>query len=361
MKKWLTYIILLLIAAVACEEIYNPELDEVDDLLVVEAILISNQTTNYINLSQTKGFNSTLNSYSPVTGANVYLVNENNEKIPCDENEPGKYYLNIQIESEEKYYLWIDVESETYKSDWQEVPEVPVIDSIYPEFYTRTIIPGVANSTDNIVSEKGIQIYADMDNDTKLNHYRFTSRKVLQFVNYYDTVIFMPIEMPIYCWKTYYPTGSFNIAGPPEYSTEKSITKHPVEFFVKNYNKLIPDSVSFAGWIYFLYQYGLNEDTYNYYSDLNSQLDAEGKIFDPVYIQAKGNISCTSSPEQAVLGNFEISSYAEKRYFLFYYKTHDNLKSFKSIPYLYDVPEDGTIKDIKPDFWEEPSRFYPNE
>ena len=170
-----------------------------------------------------------------------------------------------------------------------------------------------------------------------------------------------PTRMPIYSWHSYYPTGVFNIAGPPEFSTSNTISKHELEFFEKDYNKYIADTMSFAGWIYYIYQYGINEDTYNYYSDLNSQLDTDGKIFDPVYVQAEGNISCTSNPDIVVLGNFEISSFSEKRYFLNYAKVLDTITSLKNIPYFYDIPEMGHIKDDMPDFWETSNRKYPDE
>ena len=64
----------------------------------------------------------------------------------------------------------------------------------------------------------------------------------------------------------------------------------------------------FQGWIVIMYQYGLSESAYYYYKDLNNQLQAEGKIFDPLYVQPESNLKCVNNPEQLILGNFEISS-----------------------------------------------------
>jgi hypothetical protein len=364
MRKQLAYIFLFLLTIVACEEIYNPVLDNVVDLLVVEAILISNETSNYIYLSKSNSFNVELDLFIPVSGANIFLVSESNIKTRCVETNPGKYILNKQLETGLKYSLLIETEGETYKSNWQKVPEVSVMDSVYSGLGNRIITTGTANSTEDIVNERGVQVFADMKNKGSLTYYRFSSKKILQFVNYYDTVIPpMPdtVKMPIFTWKTYRPTGIFNIAGPPQYSTVVEIKKHEIEFFEKNYNKYIPDSVNFSGWIYYVYQYGINEDTYNFYSDLNSQLGAEGKIFDPVYVQAEGNIFCTSDPKKVVLGNFEISSFSEKRYFVNYPKSKDTITVFREIPYFYDIPNQGEIKDTPPDFWENTTKYYPNE
>lgn len=364
MAKQFTYIILLLTAFVACEEIYRPELDEVDNFLVVEAILISNQQQNHIRLYKTVGFNDEDSDYPAVSGAQVFLVDENDNSIACSEAGAGNYLLNHQMNEGEAYRLYIEYDGEKYESGVQTVPEIPEMDSVYAGFSTRISTSGASNSTDKIKEEKGIQIYTDMNYKGGLNHYRFYARKIIQFLDHYDTMIPPmpePERHPIYRWNSYYPTGVFNIAGPPKYSTEKNIQKHSIEFFEQDYTKYIHDTMVFSGWIYYVYQYGINEDTYDFYSDLNSQLAAEGKIFDPVYIQAKGNILCTSNPEKVVLGNFEISSLSEKRFFLNYSKLKDTITTLRSIPYFYHIPEKGYIKDIKPDFWEHNTREYPDE
>ena len=303
-------------------------------------------------------------SYPLVSGAMVFLEDENSNRIPCAEVRPGTYQLNYQLETNNMYSLYIEYAGDTYQSGLQAVPEEPVMDSVYTDFSIRVITTGASNSTDKIEKEPGIQVYTNISNKGQLNHYRFYARKIVQYLDHYDTMI-PPAPEPerhyIYRWDSKYPTGIFNIAGPPAYSSNKNISRHSLEFFESDYNKYFMDTMLFAGWIYIVYQYGINEDTYNFYSDLNSQLDAEGKIFDPVYVQAQGNIKCTSDPEKVVLGNFEISSFNEQRYYLNYNKRRDTITAFRNIPYFYDIPETGYIKDIRPDFWERNSRSYPDE
>ncbi len=364
MIRKLIYIILIVSAVIACEEVYTPKLDDVDDFLVVEAVLVSNHTQNEIYLYKTIGFNKEIEEYPRVSGAAVFLVDNNSNQIRCTETNKGTYLLDYEFDPNKAYSLYIEYDGEVYQSEMQTVPATPVFDSIYVGYTTRVSVQGASNSSDNIIEEDGIQIYVDIENKGDLTYYRFSSRKVIQYLNFYDTVfppIPFPVTMPIYLWRSIYPTGVFDIAGPPSYSTVKDITKHPLEFFEKDYFKYIPDTVLFAGYIYIMYQYGLNEDTYNYYSDLNSQLDSEGKIFDPVYVQAEGNISCVSDPEKVVLGNFEISSMVEKRYYLHYFEKRDSISLFRNIPYFYEIPKEGTIKDIQPDFWESYSKSYSDE
>ena len=346
---------------IACEEIYRPDLEEVDDLLVVEAILISDQQTNSINLYKTKGFNEVDESYLRVGGATVYLTDDKNYRIGCTEYHEGVYSLNEPLDANRSYRLNIELDGEVYVSDMQNVPETPHLDTVYGERKYEISVEGTANSTENISKDYGIKLYTDIKRTGNTKHYRFWGRKVIQYTDYYDTVINgMPVQPRIYIWRSIYPYGIFNISGPPEYSTSEDIKKHPLEFYPNNYNKFLPDTMVFEGWIYIIDQYGLNEDTYNYYKKLNVQLGTEGRIFDPIYSQVEGNIKCSSNPSNIVLGNFEISSHAEWRYYLFYDKRQEPFK-LKVIPYYYDIPYSGYIKMYMPDFWESAYKNYPNE
>ena len=363
MNKKLIYIVLLLIFIISCEEIYEPDLESVDDCLVVEAIFIANSSYNTVYLHKSTGFNDQKPEYEPVTGALVYLNDENGNFYECREDAPGAYGTDLTLEKEKSYNLLIKVGQEIYKSENESIPQIPALDSIYGEYITKISTTGAVNSTEDIISTYGIQLYADMNYKGDLNHYRFYSRKILQYTDHYDTIIWPepePERRLIYGWKSYYPAGIFNIAGPPAYSTEKNISKHQLDFFPDDYNKFIADTQLFAGWIYILYQYGLNENTFNNYKDLNSQLGAEGKIFDPVYVQARSNITCTSDRKKVVLGSFEISSVTEHRFFMQYYRTAGNFR-MRRISQYFDIPEQGYIKDIMPEFWELPKSSYTDE
>ncbi len=350
--KRLIIILLMLSTILACEEIYHPDLEEVDNKLVVEAALNAELQQNTIKLYRSHGFNSENKTYPSVSGAKIYLTDNLHHKIPFIEMSNGTYLLDYKLDKSLSYQLQIELDGKTYESRMQAVPETPKLDSVYAEFTTDIKISGAANDKEDIIKEKGVRAYANINNDGQVSHYRFYARKVLLYVNHYDTLIIDNMETrPIYSWKSLYPTGSFNIAGPPEYSTEKDISKHPLEFFTSDYFRIIPDTVLFSGWIYIVHQYGLNEDTHEYYKDLNNQLDAQGRIFDPVYIQANGNIKCLTDPDEVVLGNFEISSYAESRYYLMYYPSLEK-QTIRRIPKNVYIPTQGAIKNVKPEFWD---------
>lgn len=359
--KRLIYILMFMMLVIACEEIYHPKLEDVDDLLVVEGILITDQQSNSIYLYKTKGFNETNDAYPRVGGATVYLIDDENKRIDCKEYNEGVYLLTETLDPNRSYRLNIELDGEIYISEMQSVPETPHLDTVYGQREYDVSVDGTANSGDKIEKEYGIRLYTDIKYTEGTSHYRFSGRKVIQYTDYYDTVINgMPVQPRIYIWRSIYPSGTFNIGGPPEYSTSKDIKKQPLEFFINNFYKLFPDTMVFEGWIYLIDQYGMNEDTYQYYEKLNAQLGAEGRIFDPLYNQIHGNIKCTTDPTKIVLGNFEISSHAEWRYYIMYDQLHEPFK-LKKIPYYYHIPYSGYIKMYMPDFWESMFKNYPNE
>ena len=360
--KRLKYILLLTLF-VSCEEIYRPTIKEVEDLLVVEAVLISNRDMNSVKLYRARRFYDT-GSYLQVHGANVYLQDDIQNQIPCNESMEGVYTLSQQLDEARKYVLYIELDGETYVSELQAIPDVPVLDTLYGKYEYKVSIDGTASSKEKIEKDYGFQLYSDIRYQGGTNHYRFDGKKILQYIEVISPD--SPRPTLIYHWRTLYPTNSVNTGGPPEYSTNNNISKHPLEFFPQNCNKYLTGGNSddsymiFDGWIYIIYQYGLNEDTYNYYKKMKQQLDNEGKIFDPVYIQLKGNITCQTNPKIKVLGNFEISTFAEWRYFITYTRYDSNFR-LKRINYFYDIPNSGSIARIIPDFWESMYKQYPDD
>jgi hypothetical protein len=89
-------------------------------------------------------------------------------------------------------------------------------------------------------------------------------------------------------------------------------------------------------------------------------LGSDGKLFDPIYVQARSNLKCTGDSKQLILGNFEISAYKEHRFFVKYISEKEGYL-IKPIPYFYQIPQFGEQLSNKPDFWEYPNKQYPNE
>jgi hypothetical protein len=335
----------------ACESVYTPELDEVEDLLVVDARLVYGKQENEIILQKTKGFND-IDNYNPVENATVVLADEAGVEYHTIQNRPGIYTLGEQLDSLKKYKLVVIVEGETYSSGVEEVPPLPEIDTIYSDHEEQWVQPGGETSTGNFIKLTGQQIFVNIAHKSLGNYYRFTARKILQYYFPFDTVMFgISMTEYKYAWKSLYSQESFNLAGPAEYSLNRDIIKHPLEFFRYNVESLLDTTENGLGWIYIIHQYGISNAAFNFYKDLNSQLNADGKIFDPLYVQARNNLECISTPGKIVLGNFEIASYREHRYYVRLNK-YSGKHTIRPIEVFHDIPPSGVKPLSVPWFWE---------
>lgn len=361
MKRWIPLYLLLIGLWTACEEVYIPKLDDMDPLMVVEARFTYGESTQSVHLYKSVAFNDHGTAYPRVTGAQVRLTDDQNRITDLPEREPGIYRMQQTLDPQRKYRLTISAEGEQYASDWQEVPALPRIDSVYAAFEEKLMSPGTDVAAGDLRKISGTQIYVDIAATGDQNYHRFTGRKIAQYTY---TVVppgggMMQQETTMYAWLTLTPTGLFNLAAPQAYTADKDIRKYPLTFLERSYTVLIPDTPTFFNaWIYICHQYALTAQSYQFYSDLNRQLSAEGKLFDPLYTQARGNITCTSSPDKLVLGNFEISSVREHRFFV----QPVGRENFflKRIPYFYPIPFEGKQQDIPPDWWEFPAKVYPS-
>ena len=353
MKHIFTYGFLLFILLAACEDIYRPDIDEVDNVLVADARISADENINYINLYESVGYYENASTGPAVTTATVTLIDSNGEAHQLPHYSQGQYVLNLTIDPEKQYKLKIEYDGDVYESTFEQVPQKPSLDTVYGIEETLVQLAGGDNDVDNAREVEGVRLYADISSNEEMPYYRFTAQYVLQYT--------YPVESPgpfgstlvetMYGWKNVFPQGLFNIASPPEYSATKEIKKHPL-FFLANSRR---DSIGhvFQGWIVILHQQGITESSHGYYDDLNKQLDSEGKIFDPLYVQARSNMECSTSTDRIILGNFEISSSNETRYFLRYIsKTNGFI--LRPIYEFYEIPPSGEQLNIVPEFWQYP-------
>lgn len=359
MKKKLIYFILLLTVFIACEDIYTPEIEKQESVIVVDARLVYGKNDNIISLYKSITFTDPEINYSTLDGAQVSVFDNNNTEYQLPEEKNGIFKVNFPLNPELEYKIEINYGGNTYESIYEKVPEVPQIDTIYGLSEIKVLEEGGQNNVNDFRAVSGVQLYVDINNESDLQNYRFTARKTYQYT-YSVEIMEMGelVEVTMYAWKTMFPQEPFNIAAPPEYSASIDIKKHPL-FFIEKQAGVVSGQL-FAGWIIYLHQFSLSKSSYNFYKDLNSQLDADGRLFDPLYVQAKNNLKCVNKPEQIILGNFEISTHVERRYFI---KFVSDEKGYliKPIPYFYDIPLEGEQLQIVPEFWEGTSKIYPND
>jgi hypothetical protein len=355
MKKWITYGFLLILAFTSCEEIYTPEIELREGVLVADARIVAGQPDNYIRLYESLGFNEKGNGYPPVVGAKVSLMDNKGGKVNLTEISAGNFRLNTTLNPVYNYKIKIEYEGNTFESTYEPVPPLPDLDTVYGEAGTKLFEEEANNDVDEIIKVPGVFLYGDILNDAESPHYRFTAKKVMQYT-YINPI--GDLAETVFCWSTLISKDNFNIAAPPLFSSQTDIIKHQLTFMAQKVY-LGPDN-RFDSWILILYQHRLSESAYDYYDDLNKQLHADGKLFDPIYVQARNNLKCLNDSARIILGNFEIATVKEHRYFIRFISDKDGY-FIKRIPYFYDIPNSGELIGEQPDFWESEYKNYPDE
>lgn len=352
MRKAYYIFIGLLMVFLGCEDYYVADLDPGAEMLVVEARLQAGASRNQVQIFRTVGFYEE-EKYPPVNDAQVSIIDEKNQNDALWFIGNGTYQYNQGIVPGKKYKLVIRCDGEVYESEYESAPAIPEIDSVYGELTTKTIVALNSSGGKDVETVDGIQLNADIKNPDSPQYYRFYGRKVLLSSFPFDTVMGTPVTVAKYVWRSFYPSGGYNIAAPGEYSSGFDIYKHPLEFFKLNNQEFMThdDNEFERGWIYILYQYRISASGYRFYEELNKQLESEGKIFDPIYTQALGNIKCISDGEKVILGNFEVYNFREYRFFVRYISAK---KGFvvREIEKFYYIPEKGIQTYNVPDFWE---------
>jgi len=359
LKRIITYCVFLISLCTGCEEIYTPEIDTVENVLVADARIINGKSDNVILINESLGFDETEIGNPAVTGSEVTLIDSNGSEHSLPEVENGKFLVDFSLDPELDYKLKVEYQGDIFESSFESVPKAPVLDTVYGVPDTKVIEIAGENDVNDFREIEGVRLYADITSEKEMPFYRFTAKWVMQYT--YIVMVPVPGELipeTMFAWKTFYPQETFNIASPPEYSNSTDIIRHPLFFLSRKGN--VSSEQTFSGWILIMYQHGLQESTHGYYKDLNNQLESEGRLFDPLYVQARSNLRCVNNEEQLILGNFEISNAKEYRYYVRFVSDEEGYY-LKSIPYFYDIPAEGEQLYEPPDFWEYPGKKYPDE
>ena len=349
MRKEYIYLALFLALFVSCEELYTPNLDVVPGILVVESQLTNNPTKNFVRLSITKDFYGTTETQK-VTGAKVELIQVAGYTVKGIDDGTGYFTFPTVPVSGKTYYLKITNSKDIYQSDPVLMPPIPKIDSLYTIQNIEKSYQTDADGSLRLVETPGRIIYIDAPITSSLEYYRFDWRAILQWVYVPPD----PLAPVWYGWKSITDNGSFNIAGPKEFSSSTKVTKHPVFSLGYDYQLYLDSATQLgSGWILILDEYGTTKSSYDFHEKLNRQFSAEGSLFDPVLTQVYGNLRCTSDPSKTVLGFFELNSYRQYRYYMNLGTGGDNLVRQRRLSRYLDIPfTDGFLMGKRPEFWE---------
>lgn len=344
---------LMLCSLASCEDAYHPKIDTVEGRLVVQGLITNDPNQNYILLTKTTSFYDKTPSET-VSGATVNLVDGNGTIIQGKESSQGNFHFDTVPVTGQDYKLRILLDKDIYESEPVIMPPLPSVTNFYSERFEKSEYQTDAYGVPYSVKVIGRELYIDAPITPALSNFRFGMRSVMQW--YYQPPMLgppPPFVPPIYGWLSLFPKYNYNVAGPKKFSESDIIEKHPLFFLPYSTSLLIKPDSTFLGWIFILDQYGTSQGSFDYHEKLNSQFSADGTLFDPIQTQVYGNIKCITDPLKIAFGYFDLNSYRQYRYYLYFTNPSPggSITTREITRYPY-ISEEGVTVEYPPDWWE---------
>ncbi|MBN1143908.1 MAG: DUF4249 family protein [Bacteroidales bacterium] len=330
MNKAFLILALTIIVVWSCREPYKPDIDTDQQVLVIDAFLTNYPGYNFVKLTLAVPYDSA-GAYPAVSNATVYLTDNTDSVFYFEETGAG-YYEPVTFDFEgviNKSYILtvIAPDGNTYVSKPETLLPEMQPSNVYGGYYQAQHLR--KNSFGQMVmeTEDVCALYFDYEGDTLTPRFRYNSSQLVEYYLIKELINFFC------CWQTHkdnnlrftnekYTSSSFNI-----YKQEVCITQPYSRIEVKD---LCRDPDDPGTWIYSdqntevyeykriakINQYRLNNDSYNYYREVDEQSRAGGKIFDPVISQLKGNITCSNDASKLIFGFFEASTLSTMSYII---------------------------------------------
>jgi hypothetical protein len=363
MSKAFLFLLFITIAFSSCRIPYNPDIDTDQQILVVDAFLTNHQGANHVRLTMAIPYDSAGN-YPGVLNATVYLTDNTDSTFYFEETSAGYYepadnrFAGIINKT---YILTVQTpDGNTYVSNPETLLPEKEPSNVYGGYdqveYLAVDYYGITNK----VTEDVCAMYFDYIGDTTTPRFRYNSTQLIEYI------IIKNLIYTFCCWTTETDNG-LRFTNEKFASSSSNVYKQEVSFTPPNINIKVKDLVrspNLSAWIYGeslldayeykriieIKQYRLNNDSYQYYKEVEAQYGAAGKMFDPVISQLKGNITCNSVSLKPVFGFFEVSTLNTISYII----KRNGVGSAITLMRIKNVSPpsaEGFVLDQYPDFW----------
>lgn len=309
--KSLFSLVLVLLSFNSCVDQISFPLDKGVAKLIVSGQISNLDEDQYVFISETTsadreplytGQYYVLNDLPrPVTSAMVYLVNEREEKILLNMSEDGKYKLDrsYKLEDEVYYNLEILVDGNEYRTEPQKMPDAVGEDELRYEFQRGEFKGSLETAFVSIYSDSKLP-------DSEEPYYL---RWDVDEAYYWDLTFFPnPFNNP--------PPDCY-VFGFPDPERITLFNGENVDSEQKSSVQLVAErkvDESFLSRHYFnVRQVSTSKESYEYWRKVRELVNNSGSVFDSPPAPIKGNIFNTQSPEEVVLGYFEIARVSQSR------------------------------------------------
>ena len=310
--KNLSILILVILLALSCKKPFTPILNQSDNnrYLVVEGQITGNDSTS-IRLSRTKKID-TSKTILPETNALVTIENDANSIILLTEVKPGTYSTPpFNLDASHKYRLRIKAsDGKEYLSDYVPVKNSPPIDSV-----------------GFIAQPSEMKVYVSSHDATNATrYYRWDYSETWQFHTQYISQYSksgqrLPKDQVYYCFASDTSTSvligsTIKLLNDVMYQAPLTVVDPSSEKIEMKYSVLVK-------------QYALTSDAYAFWTNLQSNTQRLGSVFDVMPSESPTNFHCVTSPGEWVVGYLSAGNVSYKRVFI----TKDQLPLFYKTVY----------------------------
>lgn len=281
-----------------CITLYNTDIDEFKDLLVVQGIITDTPGPDTIKLFRSLPLGKKGDARA-VRGCTVSVSDNLGNRTFLTEILPGNYITphGFRGVPGRSYTLFItDPDNVSYRSDASEMKPVPEIDSLY---YEKIIIDEPSGFYKGI---DACQVYLDTyDPENNCRYFKW---------DFIETWIFrlnFSIQNRV-CY-LFNNSGEINIRSTAALS-ESLVRRQPIKYIDRTTDRLM------VRYSIMVNQYSLNEEEFAYWEKMQNVLENVGGLYDIIPASLPNNLHCIENPGEEVLGYFSVSAVSSKRIFI---------------------------------------------
>lgn len=373
LKYQTLYTFLLLVVLVGgCVDPYWVELDDKDSqsILVVDGLITTEPGSFKVSLRRSVPLD-TLSNYTPEYGAQVYILDDKNNRFDLIDSGEGVYKCldeSVKAETGVTYQLFItDVFNKQYESSPILVEASPEIENLGWE-ETKVIV----FEDNEAIEKKALDIVIDAkDPSEQTKYYQWDFEETFEVMmpnaitaldgmgKPYDAFVKVPDEKK-YCWVTLKPKNILlkSVANQSNSNIDNYVVLRIGE---------LDDRLLFRYSIK-VSQYRVNKEMYNFWKKLKDINENAGSLYDQVPSAVYGNITCCDD-ETSALGYFNAVDVKSKRIFIESYEhSLPTYNYYEGCLYVSDQTNHHFVdyfyarsafcsdcrvygSNIKPDFW----------
>ncbi|KYG84809.1 hypothetical protein AWW67_01820 [Roseivirga seohaensis] len=318
-KLWL--LMLVVFATTSCIEEIETASFTYDRLLVVDANISDQAKAHEVRLSYTTPVDGDVDdAFNAVIGAEVWIEDDLGNRVDFYEQSAGAYFTadTYAGEAGRSYSLFITTnDGKRYQSSFEKLVAAPEVSEIYNRF-------AIESTDQEGGATPGVQFFIDVkeaDQSTQFYRYEWTDahQVMVPFVKKWEaTPYYVGLAM-------FYRITPFN-EDVQECYRENQFNELILATSATNINgELSEIPISFSPATDFdvttmysieITQRAISPQAYSYYRKIKLFNESNGSLFDKQQGIIVGNIRSIDSPDEQVLGYFEVAGASSKRVFL---------------------------------------------